>query len=91
MYVHDHGDRNEWELVSDAHLGPQQTNGFDCGVFVCISAFWIINGKTPSYNQRYIRRNGRKSIRKSIETKNWSQLNFESFHLKIGKLCNITF
>ena len=68
MYVHDHGDRNEWELVSDAHLGPQQTNGFDCGVFVCISAFWIINGKTPSYNQRYIRHNGRSSIRQSIET-----------------------
>lgn len=65
-YVQNHGDRNEWEFVGDAHLGPQQTSGNDCGVFVCISGFWIVHGKIPSYNERYIRRNGRSSINSSI-------------------------
>ena len=68
MFLNDKGNTIEWNLVDNASLGPQQQNGYDCGVFVCISALWIMRGKPPSYHQSYISLLGRECIKKSIES-----------------------
>ena len=44
LYFQAHGDRNEWKVVGDARLGPQQKNRNGCSIFVCISGLWIIHG-----------------------------------------------
>ena len=38
-----------WKLVDG--IGPKQTNGIDCGMFVCMTANYIALGVSPKYGQ----------------------------------------
>lgn len=39
------------QVVIDPKRSPQQENGVDCGVFMCVSAEFIARGKTPRFKQ----------------------------------------
>ena len=73
-YLWDEGDKTRWKLSQVEINVPIQRNSYDCGVFVCISSFWIlVIGKTPSYDQSYITNSARIFIRDSITTQQLSQ------------------
>eukprot|EP00510_Aplanochytrium_minuta_P003319 CAMPEP_0184006900 /NCGR_PEP_ID=MMETSP0954-20121128/990_1 /TAXON_ID=627963 /ORGANISM="Aplanochytrium sp, Strain PBS07" /LENGTH=288 /DNA_ID=CAMNT_0026285581 /DNA_START=692 /DNA_END=1558 /DNA_ORIENTATION=+ len=42
-------DSSQWELVSMGHSTPQQNNGYDCGVFTCVSAYYLSLGRSLSF------------------------------------------
>ena len=66
-YYSDNGDTNKWTLVDKLQNTPEQDNLCDCGVFLCISAFWVINGRIPSYTTEYLKNNGQSAIETSIK------------------------
>jgi len=45
-------DTSSWQLInSGEHSVPQQKNGFDCGVFVCVAADFIQDDLPLTYSQ----------------------------------------
>ena len=48
-------DLSEWKLIRcTADTTPQQRNNFDCGMYVCISCLFILNGYPLLYKQDHI-------------------------------------
>ncbi|CAG5125918.1 unnamed protein product, partial [Candidula unifasciata] len=45
--------RNEWQLVN-AEENPQQMNGGDCGMFMCMYAEYITRGKEITFTQEHM-------------------------------------
>ena len=73
-YYYDSGDKKKWTLVDQLKNTPQQDNLCDCGVFLCINAFCVVNRKIPSYTTEYLKINGRSAIKTSIEENKISKL-----------------
>lgn len=46
-------DVDEYQLLPNIKV-PQQQNGFDCGVFTCICAYYLSTGRPLTYSQRDI-------------------------------------
>ena len=47
---------------------PQQSNGYDCGIYVCMFVYWTcFLEEVPSFNQANVDDHGRESIFTSIE------------------------
>jgi len=44
-------DINEWTTTINPENTPEQTNGFDCGVFVCTTAEWLSEGSDLTFSQ----------------------------------------
>lgn len=42
---------DDWKLISTMKKTPQQLNGFDCGVFVCITAEFVARNAPLSFTQ----------------------------------------
>ncbi|KAL3914741.1 MAG: hypothetical protein SGILL_005979 [Bacillariaceae sp.] len=58
---------HEWELDESTAATPRQTNGYDCGVFVCMYAYALSMGKDPSQlDPAWVQREGRKFIAASL-------------------------
>jgi hypothetical protein len=58
---HEHGNKelpnqDQWKLFASNRDIPGQTNGYDCGVFVCMYADYITNGWPLIFDQAYINR-----------------------------------
>ena len=47
-------DQKEWKLYAETPVCPGQTNGNDCGIFVCMFADYIANGWPLIFNQSHI-------------------------------------
>ena len=47
-------DADEWELVNIADGSPQQSNGVDCGVFLCTAANFISMGQPLTFSQKHM-------------------------------------
>ena len=56
-YYYDNGDINKWTVVDKLQNTPQQDNGCDCGVYLCMNAYWVVNGRVPSYSTEYLKNN----------------------------------
>ena len=47
---------------------PQQSNGYHCGIYICMSAYWTcFLEEVPSFNHANVDDHGRESILTSIE------------------------
>jgi sentrin-specific protease 1 len=51
-YSDSRGLMNEWEFVDMGSSVPQQSNGFDCGVFCCMYALCLARGVSMDFHQR---------------------------------------
>jgi Ulp1 family protease len=40
----------QWRLVAHKRQVPQQNNGFDCGVFTCLFAEYVSNGRPMDFS-----------------------------------------
>lgn len=38
----------------DTEIYPQQTNGYDCGAFLCFGALHALHDRTPLFDQSHI-------------------------------------
>lgn len=47
-------DADQWQLVTCEEDTPQQSNGFDCGVFTCMFADFLSLDRPLSFNQEHI-------------------------------------
>ncbi|XP_043269143.1 putative ubiquitin-like-specific protease 1B [Venturia canescens] len=56
----------EWSLVTKMNI-PRQTNGYDCGVFVCLYAKHVIERKEMNFSQQEMPQK-RRQIRRELET-----------------------
>jgi len=45
---------NDWRLVGCTSNIPQQLNGHDCGIFVCMDCYFISMGLEPLFEQKHI-------------------------------------
>lgn len=48
---------------------PQQSNGFDCGVFVCAASRYIVENKTMNYSQKDMKMFRRRMVYEMMTTK----------------------
>ena len=47
-------DADEWELVESTPDTPQQLNGYDCGVFVCMFCDFLSTDRSLTFSQEHI-------------------------------------
>mmetsp|Transcript_9523 Transcript_9523/g.19406 ORF Transcript_9523/g.19406 Transcript_9523/m.19406 type:complete len:198 (+) Transcript_9523:1-594(+) len=47
---------DSWQQIRCSRDTPQQVNGYDCGVFVCMFCAFIASNATLSFNQQHIHR-----------------------------------
>ena len=57
----------DWTIRELGTSTPQQQDGCQCGVFVCITMLWLLGGKQLDFTHAYIQSEGRQHIRQSIE------------------------
>eukprot|EP00529_Nitzschia_sp_RCC80_P012873 CAMPEP_0113506482 /NCGR_PEP_ID=MMETSP0014_2-20120614/35928_1 /TAXON_ID=2857 /ORGANISM="Nitzschia sp." /LENGTH=589 /DNA_ID=CAMNT_0000401973 /DNA_START=39 /DNA_END=1808 /DNA_ORIENTATION=- /assembly_acc=CAM_ASM_000159 len=60
---------SQWTMLGTNREAPIQTNGFDCGVFVCMYAYFLTLGNGPAefqFDKEWVNRYGRNFIACSI-------------------------
>ena len=59
--------RQEWKMnYSSSHNVPQQTNGWDCGVFICLYTYLLLQEKELLFSQSQVNEHVREKIALSI-------------------------
>jgi len=71
---------NTWSLITGRRETPQQSNGYDCGVFVCLFAETITRNVPPNFSQSDINDSTRiwsmnAILQKRIPSINWRYCN----------------